>query len=245
LAKQTVYAGEWYPSEDAAKKLDVSIRTLQKWAEKGYLKFRTVRQGNLRPRLYDAADVDRLKESGPPKPRTATRQTENGAEEGNAQTGRVRRHGSEAKLAQALDTVSIVGQMIAGQKAELENRRAELSALVGQLADFAKSSQDAERQRRKDELTDARERWEAERKDARERFEWERKAQEAEREFAALERMRASLRQVDWLSPHECYVLKGLPGKAAKQFAEEGKLDGVRVGKTWRIRRASLEEFRG
>jgi hypothetical protein len=245
VAKQTVISGEWCDTESVMRALDVSQRTVQKWAEKGHLKFKTIRDGSRRIRLYDAGDVERLRESGPPRSKTERNP-------GNGEVAARKTPKAEAKLGHALETVSIVGQMIAGQKAELENRRAELSALVGQLADFVKSSQDAERQRRKDELTDARERWEAERKDARERFEWEkqkweleRKAQEAEREFAALERMRASLRQVDWLSPHECYVLKGLPGKAAKQFAEEGKLDGVRVGKSWRIRRASLEEFRG
>lgn len=68
---------------------------------------------------------------------------------------------------------------------------------------------------------------------------------EYEKQRWEIERSERLLREKSWLTPQECHRLQGLPASAVKELAEQGKLDGVRVGSGWRIRRASLEAFSG
>jgi excisionase family DNA binding protein len=166
MGKQTIVPGEWYPSEEAAQRLNISLRTLQKWAEKGHLKFKTIQQGSHRFRVYDAADVDRLRESGPPEPRPQPQKPE-------PDLVITKQSKAELQAARALDTVSIVGNLVASHKSEMEMLVAQmgrnLEAVVNMILTAQKAEADANRERLKAEREDARERWEIERQDRLER----------------------------------------------------------------------------
>jgi excisionase family DNA binding protein len=73
----------------------------------------------------------------------------------------------------------------------------------------------------------------------------EAKRAEGERERWEIERAERALREKAWLTPKECAKGWGLPSTTVRELAEQGKIAGVRVGKSWRIRRASLEAFAG
>lgn len=58
-------AGEWIDTEGVMRELKMSERTVQKWAARGHLRFKTVQNGLHRYRLYDVASVRQFRESGP------------------------------------------------------------------------------------------------------------------------------------------------------------------------------------
>jgi excisionase family DNA binding protein len=62
-----------------------------------------------------------------------------------------------------------------------------------------------------------------------------------ERERWKLESVREKL----WLSPREIAKGWGLPSGSVIELCESGRLVGLRCGKTWRIRRDTLETFTG
>jgi DNA-binding transcriptional MerR regulator len=62
---------DWYDSKSAARLLKINIRTLQKWAKRGLLEFKTVVDGKRRIRLYTAESVHRFREFGPRQERKA------------------------------------------------------------------------------------------------------------------------------------------------------------------------------
>jgi hypothetical protein len=205
--------------------LGISERTVQDWAKKGRLKYKTIRQGGRRFRLYDASGVDKLRELGPPKADPLAEPDYVIDSEGAVTKGGREKRDQGAR---ALDTVSIVGQILAAQRAELEVRKTELSGLVGQLVEFAKGNHAAEMQRWKDEREDARERWEAEQK----RLTAEHEAREAE------------LRRRPWLTLEEAVAESNLTTAAIRQAVKDGLLVATTKGGL-RIQRASLEAFSG
>jgi hypothetical protein len=163
MANPIVISGDWYDSETAARELGVTVRTLQKWAHRGHLEFKTVRQDRRRTRLYTAESVQKFRDSGPREPRRP------------AETGAVVAI-RPPKLSQgerALDTVSIVGNLVAGHKAEMEMLVAQsarnLETVVNLILNAQKAEADANRERLKAEREDARERWEIDRQDRLER----------------------------------------------------------------------------
>jgi excisionase family DNA binding protein len=59
----------WYDSKTVTRLLNVGLRTVQKWAKRGELEFRTVNEGRRRTRFYRAESVERFRNDGPRKVR--------------------------------------------------------------------------------------------------------------------------------------------------------------------------------
>lgn len=80
MAKGMPKAGEWCDTESVMRTLNISERTVQKWAQLGWLKYKVVREGKRRFRLYDERDVEKLRESGPPQTPAENQNGQQGAQ---------------------------------------------------------------------------------------------------------------------------------------------------------------------
>lgn len=67
MAKGLPKTGEWGDTESVMRALGISQRTVQKYAQLGWLGHKTMREGRRHYRLYDMADVAKLQASGPPR----------------------------------------------------------------------------------------------------------------------------------------------------------------------------------
>lgn len=157
-------ANEWLTTEEAARLLGRAPRTVQKMAKEGLLAWKPA--GNSKQphqRLYDAADVTRIA-GGAPRPPA------------NRELALRKPPPSERNL----DMVSILGNLAAGHKGEIEALIAQsthqvelliaqsarqLETVVTLILGHQKAEADANRERLNAERADARERWELERRD--------------------------------------------------------------------------------
>jgi hypothetical protein len=168
----TVLADEWLTTKQAAEVLNRDIRTLQKLAAGGMLKWK--RRPGTNARLYEAADIQRYLKGGATGKKT---------DETSSTTAVAVRSPKLSQGERALDTVTIVGQMLAAQKIEREHTAQNFEALITKVLD--KLSDNSERvlamlsekvlapllTDRKEERRDSRERWELERQDKLARLE--------------------------------------------------------------------------
>ena len=151
-----IISNEWYTIPETTAKLEIAEKTLRKWALKGRLGYRLQSVPGKRPqRLYNAADVERLKLAGPPKLVVAQHPPD--VPRNVPLIPKVK--SLDHQNGRALDTVSMAGQFLA----------------------FLKAEHEAERERTKADREDARERWETEQK----RWEIEQKRLALEKESAA------------------------------------------------------------
>ena len=164
----TLLPGDWLTTEETAKALGKHERTVQKMAKAGLLKWKLAdRPGTGRGRLYDANDVkEHLPNAPRPQPQEPHRRR-------LVASPKLLGH----KLTQterALDTISIVGNLVAGHKAELQmlidQSAQNLETVVTLILNAQKEEAAANRERLKAEREDARERWEIERQDRLERL---------------------------------------------------------------------------
>jgi excisionase family DNA binding protein len=148
VAKQTVISGEWCDTESVMRALNISERTVQKWAELGRLRYKTIQDGSRRFRLYDSAEVEKLRQSGPPKP--SREQSSNGTDHAiNRQNGEV---------------VAIKGRSPSGGEVMLVKELSEMMRdVVAKLLDERKQERDAAKEREEKERAAQEKRWEAER----------------------------------------------------------------------------------
>lgn len=174
MANPIVISGDWYDSETAARELGVTIRTLQKWAQRGHLQFKTVNQDRRRTRLYTVESVQKFRDSGPREERKpqAPRPITNEL----VATRRGASPKAEKQEIRALDMVSIVGKvmivhkdeikLLADQMERMQDRFSKsLETVVGMVLNNQKAEADANRERLKAEREDNRERWELDRQD--------------------------------------------------------------------------------
>jgi hypothetical protein len=155
-------------TDEVAKAVRKDHRTVQQLGKAQVIKStkEAMPRGGSR-RMYDPQSVqDYLQNPGKLHPKTTTQPAANA----NGQA-LVRSRSAASQNERALDTVSIVGQMLAAQKSQLET-------VVSLILNAQKAEADANRERLKAEREDARERWELERKEARERWDVMRRAEQ-------------------------------------------------------------------
>jgi hypothetical protein len=212
MSKQNIIPAEWLETDLAMKEANCSIRTLQKWSKRGILRFKTVKSGNRRMRLYAAADIQKFREFGPPKSEASSRSNaevvSKPAPPTRAQTQEIR----------ALDMVSMTGQFLA----------------------FMKGQHEAEAQRRKWQLEDAREAEEKRLEAEQKRWEAERQEREAERRRQAETEERERELNKPWLTLKSAVELSGLSRRQILELCEAGTIAALNSGGGWRINRASL-----
>jgi hypothetical protein len=130
------------------------------------------RKDQPKARLFDARDV-RKHIPADPRPQPSPDSIARREARRNKTESTALKPAGEAKLTQALDTVSIVGNLVACHKAEMEMLVAQmglsLETVVNLILTAQKAEADANRERLKAEREDARERWEIERQDRLER----------------------------------------------------------------------------
>lgn len=162
---------EWITSVEAARHMGKNVRTVQEYAKEG--RIHTKPAGNPQKphqRLYSGADVARLIGNPGPERRGGARQTD------SQQLQKVK----PTQQDRALDTVSIVGQIMIAHKAEVQlladqlerissQSAKNLENVVSMILNAQRAESDANRERLKAEREDARERWEMERQERIER----------------------------------------------------------------------------
>ena len=63
----TVLQSDWYDKAQTMKKLNIAERTLQTWTKDGRIRFKMQSVKGKRPeRVYRAADVEKIRDAGPP-----------------------------------------------------------------------------------------------------------------------------------------------------------------------------------
>jgi DNA-binding transcriptional MerR regulator len=161
LAQITVLDNDWYDRTETQNALNLGERQLRLWVQMGRIRTKT-NPANTRQRLYKAEDVEKLRQEAP------TKAARSEAAE-NVPVRAVRVPKAEKQELRALDMVSIVGNLVAGHKAELEMLTAQfaksLETVVGMILNNQKAEADANRERLKAEREDNRERWELDRQD--------------------------------------------------------------------------------
>lgn len=146
---------EWLTTSAAAKLLGKGERTLQEWAKTGKIKTKSAGiPTNPLQRLYEGKDVARLIAEAQPKGKWRPKPTE-----------RALTHVKPTQNERALDTVSLVGNLVLNHKAEMEMLMRQFESIVSLVLTSQKAEADANRERLKAEREDARERWELERQD--------------------------------------------------------------------------------
>jgi excisionase family DNA binding protein len=174
--RATVIPGGWMTTVEAAERLGKSERTVQEMGRDGRLRSKQgVRPDQPRARFYNAEDVERYLTAKPePSPDSlARREATHKAKQLAPMPAKRELAKVQAQSERALDTVSIVGQIMVSHKAELQTlvdlHTRSLETVVNLILSAQKAEADANRERLKAEREDARERWEIERRDRLER----------------------------------------------------------------------------
>ena len=203
----------WLTTEETATALRVSLRTVQKMGKDGRLK-RKLASNSKNPSayVYDSKEVQRhMPTTSKPAPGRSHHKRED-------QSVAKRGEAIENRVGHALETINIVGQMLAAQKAERDAEREQIAA-----------TQAAEMEKLK---------WE--REDARERFEAEQKRLEAERLERLAEQRRAEEPILPWITLETAVAISGRTRRNLVELCTEGKIVAEKAG-GWRILRRSLE----
>jgi Helix-turn-helix domain len=154
--KPTVLSSDWLTTPEASEELGKSVRTLQKYAKAGAIHWKMgSREGRKPERLYSLADVEKARDNPPSnvEPPRAVPEKPRLLPSAKPEPPVLQKahHRQEER---ALDTVSIVGQIMAAHKGELER-------VMAVMVEMQRAAIEADHQRRKDEREDRRERLEA------------------------------------------------------------------------------------
>jgi hypothetical protein len=168
---------DWLSAKQTAKLLGKGERTVQQMARDGRIRTKVGGEpSNPLKRLYDANDVERILAGMPVKDEPSKASPPPSQEQGLARAPK------PSQGERALDMVNIVGNIVAGHKAEIELQKVQMEMLVTHLSRSLESVVGLILSAQKAESDANRERLKAEREDAREqrleRREWEREREE-------------------------------------------------------------------
>jgi hypothetical protein len=175
---------DWLSAKQTAKLLGKGERTVQQMARDGRIRTKLgAEPSNPLKRLYDANDVERIL-AGMPVKDEPSKASPPAPEQGLARAPK------PSQGERALDMVNIVGNIVAGHKAEIELQKAQMEMLVTHLSRSLESVVGLILSAQKAESDANRERLKAEREDAREqrleRREWEREREERRKTLVAV-----------------------------------------------------------
>ncbi len=230
----------WISRKEACEQLSISSKTVEKWvADRKIVSKLQRRTGRPPVRIFEEADVVRLAIERDRDPQPPEKREDVPSSEGWISTASAKQFllTSSRSLDRLVERNQLATRLEGGKRVY---RVSDLESIRDQRQKFLFAAPVPIKQtamlahQREPSITIERERL------AFEREQWEAVQKRLDVETAA-----RHLRSLDWLSPHQCARLKGLPSKLIVELAEGGKIAALRCGRSWRIRRASLEAFSG